>query len=205
MIRLHRQHGFAAGRLIALSKTGYCRSNPAFRRFQCPGLYPAWADGRTGRFGSECGCDPHTSAAEAASRNFYVLYETFPNPFWTPGSTPMRRVLRSVVWWTRTRADDSDLFLPLTHRPRLLEGHQLTCAVGRWQGRPAYSLGFWDNPTFATANTGGAAVILCGDPPKGLRVIQKEMGSQPERCPLAKGVSCDRHSTIAADWSNIFG
>ncbi len=116
-----------------------------------------------------------TRAARAAGENFFVLEENSPNPSWQPGSTPMARVLRDAVWWTRIHREDEDLFLPLDVGPLRRKRVRLNCSTGRWQNQPAYSVDLWDNPEWESGrNLSGAVVQVLGRPPKGLRPTEKD-------------------------------
>jgi hypothetical protein len=114
------------------------------------------------------------AAARVVGENFFVLEENSPNPFWQPGSTPMDRVLRDAVWWTRIHPRDEDLFLPLNAGPLRRKRVRLNCSMGRWQNQPAYSVALWDNPEWESGhNLSGAVVQVLGRPPKGLRPTVK--------------------------------
>jgi hypothetical protein len=100
---------------------------------------------------------------------------------------PISQVLRNAVWWTRIRPRDQDYFVPLpAHFPRA-KPPQLTCAVGMWQGRPAYSVSVWASREFDSSNTRGATVQLWGEPPKSLRVIEKETDLIPDAVNTSRG------------------
>ena len=102
IIAVLQEHGFAEGRLIANSKSGYCKRHRS--HFV---VFNAQVCSLRGRLLKQADLDltldgeKLTQAARAAGENFYVLYENDPSPFWKPGSIPMPRVLRDAVWWTR--------------------------------------------------------------------------------------------------------
>lgn len=183
VVRVLREHGFAEGRLIALSKIGDCKSHP--EHFA---VFNAQVFIRRGRILKQADLDLSgdamqlTAAAHAAGENLYVLYENSPHPFWMPGSLPIARVLRNAVWWTRIRLRDQDPFLPLPQYRRV-KSPELKCAVGEWRARAAYCVSVWDNPEFASSNTTGAMVQLWEERPSGLQEIEREE-SELERYPV---------------------
>ena len=147
IIAVLREHGFAEGRLIANSKSGYYKRHRS--HFV---VFNAQVCNLRGRLLKQADLDltldgeKLTQAARAAGENFYVLYENDPSPFWKPGSIPMSRVLRDAVWWTRIHREDEDLFLPMNSGPLKRKRVRLRCSLGRWQNRPAYSVDLWDKP-----------------------------------------------------------
>ena len=171
IIAVLREHGFAEGRLIANSKSGYCKRHRS--HFV---VFNAQVCNLRGRLLKQADLDltldgeKLTQAARAAGENFYVLYENDPSPFWKPGSIPMPRVLRDAVWWTRIHREDEDLFLPMNSGPLEKKRVRLRCSLGRWQNRPAYSVDLWENPEWESRrNMSGPVVQLLGHPPRGFR------------------------------------
>ena len=166
-----RQHGFAEGRLIAFSKSGYRKYYRShFVVFNAQIFSRRSRVLKTADLDLTLDAEKLTQAARATGENFFVLEENSPNPFWQPGSTPMDRVLRDAVWWTRIRREDEDLFLPLDAGPLRRKRVRLNCSMGRWQNQPAYSVDLWNNPEWESGrNLSGAVVQVLGRPPKGLR------------------------------------
>jgi hypothetical protein len=171
IIAVLREHGFAEGRLVANSKSGYYKRHRG--HFV---VFNAQVCNIRDRLLKQADLDltsdgeKLTQAARAAGENFYVLYENDPRPFWKPGSIPMPRVLRDAVWWTRIHREDEDLFLPMNSGPIERKRGRLRCSLGRWQNRPAYSVDLRDNPAWGSGrNMSGAVVQLLGHPPKGFR------------------------------------
>jgi len=171
IIAVLREHGLAEGRLIANSKSGYCKRHRS--HFV---VFNAQVCNIRGRVLKQADLDltldgeKLTQAARAAGENFYVLYENDPRPFWEPGSIPMPRVLRDAVWWTRIHREDEDLFLPMNSGPLERKRVRLPCSLGRWQNQPAYSVDLRDNPEWGCGrNLSGAAIQVLGQPPRGLR------------------------------------
>jgi hypothetical protein len=170
-----RQHGFAEGRLIAFSKSGYRK----YYRGHFV-VFNAQIFSRRGRVLKTADLDltldaeKLNAAARVVGENFFVLEENSPNPFWQPGSTPISRILRDAVWWTRIHPRDEDLFLPLDAGPLRRKRVRLNCSTGRWQNRPAYSVDLWNNPEWESGrNLSGAVVQVLGHSPKGLRPTEK--------------------------------
>ena len=176
IIAVLQEHGFAEGRLIANSKSGYYKRHRS--HFV---VFNAQVCSLRGRLLKQADLDltldgeKLTQAARAAGENFYVLYENDPSPFWKPGSIPMPRVLRDAVWWTRIHREDEDLFLPMNSGPLEKKRVRLRCSLGRWQNQPAYSVDLWDNPAWGSGrNMSGAVVQVLGHPPRGLRPTEKD-------------------------------
>lgn len=174
IIKVLGAHGFSEGRCIAYSKTDYCKWNR--EHFV---VFNAQVFTRKQRILKQADLDltrdarDLTAVARLIDQNLYVLYENSPHPFWTPGSTPMREVLRKAVWWSRIRPDDQDVFLPVqtaVRRPRRLS---LVCSVGSWHGHQAYSLKAPENENLRGSNMDGAAIEMCGRPPTGLRCVRE--------------------------------
>jgi hypothetical protein len=159
IIEVLRQHGFREGRCIAGSKTGYSKVHPDHFA-----VFNAQIFSRRGRMLRQADldltrdADQLNAAARAAGENLYVLPKRAPHPFWEPGSMPMQQVLSDAVWWTRTRPQDEDQFLPPETERRRPKRCPLICTTGRWRGKPAYSL-HWC----------GAVIEMCGHPPEWLR------------------------------------
>jgi hypothetical protein len=173
IIDVLRGHGFCDGRCIAHSKTGYCKRNRGHFT-----VFNAQVFTRKERILQQADldltrdADRLNAAARVIGQNLYVLHEGAPRPFWEPGSTSMREVLWDAIWWTRIHSQDKDVFLPVEtalRRPRRLA---LVCSVGRWRGQPAYNLNIWENENLGGCNMFGAAVELCGWPPRGLRRVR---------------------------------
>ena len=176
IIAVLREHGFAEGRLIANSKSGYYKRHRS--HFV---VFNAQVCSLRGRLLKQADLDltldggKLTQAARAAGENFYVLYENDLSPFWKPGSIPMSRVLRDAVWWTRIHREDEDLFLPMNSGPLEKRRVRLRCSLGRWQNQPAYSVDLRDNPAWGSGrNMSGAVVQVLGHPPRGLRPTEKD-------------------------------
>jgi hypothetical protein len=85
VIAVLREHGFAEGRLIANSKSGYYKRHRS--HFV---VFNAQVCSLGGRLLKQADLDltldgeKLTAAARAAGENFYVLYENDPSPFWKP-------------------------------------------------------------------------------------------------------------------------
>ena len=178
IIAVLREHGFAEGRLIANSKSGYCKRHRS--HFV---VFNAQVCNLRGRLLKQADLDltldgeKLTQAARAAGENFYVLYENDPSPFWKPGSIPMPRVLRDAVWWTRIHREDEDLFLPMNSGPLERKRVRLRCSLGRWQNRPAYSVDLRENPAWGSGrNMSGAVVQVLGHPPRGSQADGERRG-----------------------------
>jgi hypothetical protein len=176
IIAVLQEHGFAEGRLIANSKSGYYKRHRS--HFV---VFNAQVCSLGGRVLKQADLDltldgeKLTQAARVAGENFYVLYESDPSPFWKPGSIPMARVLRDAVWWTRIHREDEDLFLPMNSGPLKRMRVRLRCGLGRWQNQPAYSVDLRDNPAWGSGrNMSGAVVQVLGHPPRGLRPTEKD-------------------------------
>ena len=176
IITVLREHGFAEGRLIANSKSGYYKRHRS--HFV---VFNAQVCNIHGRLLKQADLDltldgeKLTQAARAAGENFYVLYENDPSPFWKPGSIPMPRVLRDAVWWTRIHREDEDLFLPMNSGLLEKKRGRLRCRLGRWQNQPAYSVDLRDNPAWGSGrNLSRAVVQVLGHPPRGLRPAEKD-------------------------------
>jgi hypothetical protein len=90
IIAVLREHGFAEGRLIANSKSGYYKRHRS--HFV---VFNAQVCSLGGRVLKQADLDltldgeKLTQAARVAGENFYVLYENDPSPFWKPGSILM--------------------------------------------------------------------------------------------------------------------
>jgi hypothetical protein len=170
-----QQHGFAEGRMIAMSKSRYCKWHR--RHFI---VFNAKVFSLRGRLLKQADLDltldaeKLTAAARVAGENFYVLAENSPSPFWEPGSTPMSQVLRDALWWTRIHREDEDLFRPMNSGPLGRKRFRLRCSMGRWQDQPAYSVDLWENPEWGGCNMSGAVVQVLGHPPRGLRPTEKD-------------------------------
>src|ERR1035438_9849642 len=95
IIAVLREHGFAEGRLIANSKSGYCKWHRShfvvFNAQVCSlgGRVLKQAD-----LDLDLDAEKLTAAARAVGENLFVLFENQPSPFWESGSIPMSRVLR---------------------------------------------------------------------------------------------------------------
>lgn len=146
VISVLRGSGFEEGRMISHSKTGYCRRNRnnfvVFNAqvFTTHGRVLRQVDLDLTRDG-----DKLNEAARLAGRNFFVLYERDPTPFWKPGDTSISAVLREAVWWTRFRACDQDRFRSLNSGPIWKMLAHLKCSTGKWHGQPAFSVDLWQN------------------------------------------------------------
>ncbi|HZM04891.1 MAG TPA: hypothetical protein VFC44_17970, partial [Candidatus Saccharimonadales bacterium] len=166
-----QQHGFAEGRMIAMSKSRYCKRHR--RHFVVFNAQVCSLGGRVLKQADldlDLDAEKLTAAARAVGENLFVLFENDPSPFWESGSIPMSRVLRDAVWWTRIHRADEDLFLPMNSGPLKKKRVRLRCSVGRWQNRPSYSVDLWENPEWESArNMSGPVVQLLGHPPRGFR------------------------------------
>jgi hypothetical protein len=176
IIAVLQEHGFAEGRLIAMSKSGYCKRHRS--HFV---VFNAQICSLGGRVLKQADLDltldgeKLTQAARAVGENLFVLYENDPSPFWEPGSIPMPRVLRDAVWWTRIYRGDEDFFLPMNSGPLKRKRGRLRCSMGRWQNHPAYSVDLWDNPAWGNGrNLSGAVVQVLGHPPQGIKPAEKD-------------------------------
>src|SRR5271168_5450085 len=98
IIAVLRKHGFAEGRLIANSKSGYCKRHRSYFV-----VFNAQVCNIRGRLIKQADLDltldgeKLTQAARVAGENFYVLFENDPSPFWVRASIPMPRVLLDAV------------------------------------------------------------------------------------------------------------
>ena len=176
IVAVLRSHGFFSGRMIAQSKTGYRRALPKHfvifnaKVFTRRGLVLKSAD-----LDLTLDAEQLTAVARAIGENLFVLYENDPAFFWRPGSTPMSTVLQYAIWWTCIRSEDQDTFIAVdASHPRRPRGKPIACTVGTWQGRPAYSVDCWTNPTCGGCNTSGAVVELRGHPPRNLQVASRD-------------------------------
>ena len=175
MLEVLSRYGFADGRMISRSKTGYCRRNRGHfvvfnaQLFTANGSLLKQADLDLTLDGAQL-----TEAARAVRQNFYVLDENDPSPFWTPGDKAISGVLREAVWWTKFRPQDQDRFLPLTAGPLWKKQVRLRCVTGRWQKQPAFSVDLWGNPEWESLrNYSGAVVQLPGHPPRGFHPTEQ--------------------------------
>jgi hypothetical protein len=161
-----RQHGLTEGRMISDSKTRYCGRNRD--HFVVVNAQIFSARGRVlKQVDLDLTVDGHklSAAARLTGVNLWVLYEGDPSPDCKTGSTPVSRILRNAIWWTRIHPRDADLFLPLISGP--LWGHiPLRCVTGEWQGKPAFSVDLWSNPDYESPrNYTGPVIQLSGKPP----------------------------------------
>jgi hypothetical protein len=167
-------NGIWEGRCMAWSKTGYCKSHPKNLI-----VFNAQIFSRRGRILREVDLDLTldserlTAAARAVGENFYVLYENRPRHDWKPNSGPIIPLLRNAVWWTRIRSENQDVFRLIETTPGRPTRARLNCITGRWQGQPGYSLDVWLNPEWQNLHTTGAVIVLCGHPPRHLRVEER--------------------------------
>jgi hypothetical protein len=103
LIAVLRKHGFAEGRLIANSKSGYCKRHRS--HFV---VFNAQVCNIRGRLLKQADLDltldggKLTAAARAAEENFYVLYENDPSRYRCPGSCGTRSGGRGSIGRTRT-------------------------------------------------------------------------------------------------------
>jgi hypothetical protein len=171
-----QQHGFAEGRMIAMSKSRYCKWHRS--HFVVFNAQVCSLGGRVLKqvdLDLDLDAEKLTAAARAVGENLFVLFESDPSPFWESGSIPMSQILRDAVWWTRIHREDEDLFLPMNSGPLKRKRVRLRCSLGRWQDRPAYSVDLWDNPDWESrCNMSGAVVQMLGNPPRGLRPTEKD-------------------------------
>lgn len=187
-----QHHGFREGRLITFSKSGFHRMHPNhFVIFNAKLLTQRALILRQADLDVTVDAKKLTAAAREAGENFYVFAESHPHPFWEPGSMPMRQVLRSATWWTRIHPEDKDVYLPMNSTRRPPKRLRLNCTTGLWQGRPAYSVGCWENDEFYNTNMTGASVDIAGQPPKHFRIKKSDPG--PE---LSKPPSATRGQTV---------
>jgi hypothetical protein len=171
IIAVLREHSFAEGRLIANSKSGYCKRHRShFVVFNAQICILGGRVLKQADLDLFLDAEKLTAAARAVGENLFVLYEHDPSPFWKPGAIPVPRVLRDAVWWTRIHREDEDLFLPMNSGPLEKKRVRLRCSMGCWQNRPAYSVDLWENPEWESArNMSGPVVQLLGHPPRGFR------------------------------------
>jgi hypothetical protein len=179
IITILREHGFDNGRLIAHSKTGYCKRYP--KHFVVFNAQILWRRGRILKqvdLDLTLDADKLTAAARTAGENFYVLYENRPHIGWERKLTAMIPVLRDAVWWTRIRREDQDVFLPVETALGRSKLVQLACSTGWWQGQPAYAVDVWLNPKWHNMHTSGAVIELCGHPPRHLPTLKRAKGRE---------------------------
>lgn len=177
IVTVMKRHGFFSGRMISSSKTLYCQRHPGhFVVFNSKVFIQRALILRQADLDLTVDAEKLTAAAREVGENIYVLCESHPHVFWEPGSMPMRQVLRSATWWTRIHPEDQDVFAPVDSARRPPKRLRLNCATGLWQGRPAYSVGCWENDEIDNTNMSGAALEIAGQPPKRIRVRETERG-----------------------------
>jgi hypothetical protein len=200
------KHGFGEGRLIANSKSGYCKRHRS--HFV---VFNAQVCSLGGRVLKQADLDltldgeKLTAAARAVGENLFVLYENDPSPFWKPGTIPVPRVLRDAVWWTRIYREDEDLFLPMNSGPLKRKRGRLRCSQGHWQTRAAYSVDLWENLAWGSGrNLSGAVVQVLGHPP-GVLGRRRKMRFSPPKPPKPGVALCVLCFTTASDCWTMFG
>jgi hypothetical protein len=104
LIDVLRQHGFHAGRLIAMSKSGYCRQFPTnfviFNAKICSrqGILLAGADVDLTLDGEKL-----NGVAHLTGEDLYVLQENRPSMFFE-GKLPLKTIANLAVWRTQTHS-----------------------------------------------------------------------------------------------------
>jgi hypothetical protein len=185
-----RSHGLHAGRLIASSKSAYCRKFPkhlvVFNSKVCSrhqGIVLSGAD-----LDLDLDAEKLTRAAKQAGENFYILPEHKPKMFYN-GPLSFKRIFCSAVWWTQIRDEDQDVFQPIGSRLHPIKRVQLVCTVGKAGGKPFYSTTCWDNPLLDSDHMAGAVVDLFGIPPAH---FQQQKVSKGTSCPVSTPLSIGR-------------
>lgn len=196
------RHGIHDGRMIASSKTGYCKRNPGHRA-----VFNAQVFTPTARILRQVDLDLTIDAAalEGAAReageNLYVHYEDSGRSL--AGTAIARRLIaQNAVWWTKIFPQDADVFLPpesgLRSRMADFAGG---CRTGIWRGKPAC---FISSSFQSGINLLGAAVLALGKPPARIASTPSAepfaFKPSPTRGRHIRAVFCQRSGMLEYVW-----
>jgi hypothetical protein len=148
--------------------------------------------------------------ARSIGEDIYVLRESDPHPLWKESSTPVQQLLSCSAWRLIARPSEQDAFVSVDPAIRNARRLPLQCTVGKWRGRPAYTLDCWTNECLYGNHTAGAVISLLGPPPRHLRAEKEDspefLNQQASKTPGLPvwPIVCQRAGCVEYIWFSDF-